>query len=117
MDVYENISFGLKIQKKNNIKERVLTMLEFFGIQNLKNRYPNQLSGGQQQLVAIARSLVLEPKILLLDEPLSNLDVNLKTKMHDEILKLKEKFEVTMVYVTHDHNEAFLLSDEIVVLD
>jgi ABC-type Fe3+/spermidine/putrescine transport system ATPase subunit len=117
MSVYENISFGLEVQKADHIKERVLNILDFFNITNLKNRYPNQLSGGQQQLVAIARSLVLNPKILLLDEPLSNLDVKLKTKMQDEILKLKEKFSVTIVYVTHDHREAFVLADEIVVLN
>ena len=117
MSVYENIALGLELKKSKDIKTKISEILEFFGILKLQNRYPNQLSGGQQQLVAIARSLVLNPKILLLDEPLSNLDVKLKTKIKDQIKELQKSFSVTIIYVTHDHHEAFSLANEIVVLN
>ena len=114
LSVYENIAFGLQIQKDKNIKSKVLEILDFFGIAKYQNSYPNQLSGGQQQLIAIARSLVLKPKILLMDEPLSNLDIHLKEKMRKEIKKLRDKFDITIIYVTHDHIEASYLGDEII---
>ncbi len=117
MSVYENIAFGLELKKSKDIKEKVLEILNFFAITKEQNKYPNQLSGGQQQLVAIARSLVLNPKILLLDEPLANLDVKLKTKMRNQIKELRDKFSVSIIYVTHDHQEAFLLADEIVIIN
>jgi ABC-type Fe3+/spermidine/putrescine transport system ATPase subunit len=117
MSVYENIALGLELKKSKDIKTKISEILDFFGILKLQNRYPNQLSGGQQQLVAIARSLVLNPKILLLDEPLSNLDVKLKTKIKDQIKELQKSFSVTVIYVTHDHHEAFSLANEIVVLN
>ena len=116
MSVYENIAFGLKVQKSQNIEEKVVEILTFFGIEQYKNSYPNQISGGQQQLVAIARSLVLKPKILLMDEPLANLDIHLKKKMRNQIKALRDSFNVTIIYVTHDHEEASALADEILVV-
>ena len=115
--VYKNISFGLKEKKHKNIKETVFEMLDFFNLKNEANKYPHQLSGGQKQLVAISRSLVLKPKILLMDEPLESLDVKLKHKILDYIIKLKQNFNITIVYVTHDHKEAFKIADKIVVLN
>jgi ABC-type sugar transport system ATPase subunit len=94
-----------------------MNMLDHFGITDLAEKYPHQLSGGQKQLVAISRSLVLEPDVLLMDEPLSNLDVQLKRKILEHIKKLKTSFNVTIIYVTHDHREAFAVSDKVVVLD
>ena len=115
--VYENIAFGLKERKAKNIRETVYRMLGFFGLQEHAKKYPHQLSGGQQQLTAIARSLVLDPKILLMDEPLANLDVKLKRKILDHIRGLKENFDLTLVYVTHDHREAFSIADRVMVLN
>ncbi len=117
MSVYNNIAFGLKIKKYENIDTVISETLDFFGIGGYQNKYPGQLSGGQQQLVAIARSLVLKPKILLMDEPLANLDVKLKSKIRNQIKNLKDRFSVTIIYVTHDHREAFQLADEIAVID
>ena len=115
--VYENIAFGLKLKKIVDTKSIILDILNFLGISEHEKKYPSQLSGGQQQLVAIARSMVLNPKILLMDEPLANLDVKLKSKIRNQIKDLKNHFPVTIMYVTHDHNEAFLLADEIVVIN
>ena len=115
--VYKNIAFGLKEQKAEHINETVLEMLDFFNLLEHKEKYPHQLSGGQKQLVAIARSLVLKPKILLMDEPLSDLDVKLKQKLLDYIKKLKQNFDMTIVYVTHDHKEAFAIADQVVVFN
>jgi ABC-type Fe3+/spermidine/putrescine transport system ATPase subunit len=115
--VYKNIAFGLTERKEENVKEAVDKMLDFFGLQEYAEKYPHQLSGGQQQLVAISRTLVLKPKILLMDEPLANLDVKLKRKILDHIKNLKHNFNLTMVYVTHDHKEAFAIADNIVVLN
>jgi len=117
LTVYENIALGLRLRKIKNMKSIILETLDFLRIDAHQNKYPNQLSGGQQQLVAIARSLVLNPKILLLDEPLANLDVKLKSKIRDQIKALKNNFSVTIIYVTHDHREAMQLADEIVVLN
>ena len=126
--VYKNIAFGL-IERKparrqevtDNVKETVLEMLNFFGLESHAEKYPHQLSGGQKQLVAISRSLALKPKILLMDEPLANLDVKLKRKILEHIKKLKQSRTfgagLTIVYVTHDHKEAFAIADKIVVLD
>ena len=115
--VYKNIVFGLIERKEENVKESVYKMLDFFGLQEYADKYPHQLSGGQQQLVAISRSLVLKPKILLMDEPLANLDVKLKRKILEHIKNLKQNFDLTIVYVTHDHNEAFAIADNVVVLN
>lgn len=119
--VYKNIAFGLTERKESNIKDTVYKMLRFFGLQEQSEKYPHQLSGGQKQLVAISRSLVLKPKILLMDEPLSNLDVKLKRKTLEHIKNLRQSKEfgtdLTIIYVTHDHKEAFAIADKIVVLD
>ena len=115
--VYKNIAFGLKERKEKNIKEKVFNMLKKFGIQEHAKKYPHQLSGGQKQLVAISRSLILKPKILLMDEPLNNLDVKLKAKMLELILDLKNNFNLTIIYVTHDHKEAHEIADKIMVLN
>ena len=118
--VYKNIAFGLTEQKQydeKKIKNTVLNMLEFFGLQKHADKYPHQLSGGQKQLIAISRSLVLKPKILLMDEPLANLDVKLKRKILEHIKELKKNFDLTIIYVTHDHKEAFTIADKVVVMD
>ena len=115
--VYKNIAFGLEERKEKNIRETVLKMLGFFGLEEQAGKYPHQLSGGQKQLVAISRSLVLKPSILLMDEPLANIDVKLKRKILEHIKKLKSNFDLTIVYVTHDHKEAFAIADKIVVLN
>jgi len=120
LTVYENIAFGLKIIPGNTdekIRSNISEILNFFGIYGHQQKYPNQLSGGQQQLVAIARSLVLKPKILLMDEPLANLDVKLKSKIRNQIKNLSHVFSISIIYVTHDHHEAFNLADEIVVIN
>jgi ABC-type Fe3+/spermidine/putrescine transport system ATPase subunit len=115
--VYKNIAFGLIERKEKNVKKTVFEMLDFFGLQEYAQKFPHQLSGGQQQLVAISRALVLKPKILLMDEPLANLDVKLKRKILEHIKNLRQNFNLTLVYVTHDHREAFAIADEIVVIN
>ena len=115
--VYKNIAFGLTERKEKNVKETVFEMLDFFGLQEYSEKFPHQLSGGQKQLVAISRSLVLKPKILLMDEPLANLDVKLKRKILEHIKNLKQNFNITLVYVTHDHKEAFEIAEKVVVLE
>lgn len=115
--IYKNIAFGLIERKEKNVKDTVFKMLDFFGLEEHAQKYPHQLSGGQKQLIAISRSLVLKPKILLMDEPLANLDVKLKRKILEHIRNLKQNFDLTIIYVTHDHKEAFAIADKIVVLD
>jgi len=117
--VFHNIAYGLKLQKlpKNVIKEKVTEALESVGLTGLGRRYPGQLSGGQQQRVALARALVRNPKVLLLDEPLSNLDAKLREKMRFEIKSLVRRMHMTAVYVTHDQAEAMVISDRIAVMD
>lgn len=115
--IYKNIAFGLQEKKEQNIKNKVFEILDFFNLTEHALKYPHQLSGGQKQLTAIARALVLNPKILLMDEPLSSLDVKLKRKMLEHIQKLKENFKLSIIYVTHDHREAFSIADNIVVLN
>jgi len=117
LSVYKNIAFGLEEQKADRIKEKVFEILHHFDLEEFAGKYPHQLSGGQQQLVAIARSLVLKPDVLLMDEPLANLDVKLKRKMLAHIKKLKQDFNLTMIYVTHDHREAFSIADRVIVLN
>lgn len=117
--VFDNVAYGLKIQKlpKKEIQKRVEEILESVGLKGLEKRYPGQLSGGQQQRVALARALVRNPKVLLLDEPLSNLDAKLREKMRFEIKSLVRQRNMTSVYVTHDQAEAMVISDRIAVMD
>ncbi len=119
MTVYDNVAYGLKIRKlpKDEIRRRVKEVLELVRLTGLENRYPTQLSGGQQQRVALARALVIEPKVLLLDEPLSNLDAKLRIEMREEIKKIQRKLGITTIYVTHDQEEAMVISDRIAVLN
>jgi len=119
MRVFDNIAYGLKLQKlpKHGIKEKVTEILESVGLAGLEGRYPGQLSGGQQQRVALARALVRNPKVLLLDEPLSNLDAKLRERMRFEIKSLVKRMHITAVYVTHDQAEAMVISDRIAVMD
>ena len=116
--VFENVAFGLKIRRNTNdeVVKKVQQALSQVGLAGYDKRYPNELSGGQQQRVALARSLVVEPDILLLDEPLSNLDAKLREKMRTELKDLQKRTGITFVYVTHDQAEALALSDQIVVM-
>ena len=117
-NVYENVVFGLKLRKvpAAEAKKKVFDTLALVNLAGLEQRYPNELSGGQQQRVALARSLVVEPEILLLDEPLSNLDAKLRERMRTELKELQRRTGITFVYVTHDQAEALALSDRIAVM-
>ena len=119
MDVFQNIAFGLEMKKldKSQIKEKVNEVLELVGLTNQKSRLPSALSGGQQQRVALARAIVIKPKILLMDEPLGALDKNLRNDMQKQIKNLHKNLNITVVYVTHDQDEAMFLSDKIVLMD
>lgn len=118
MTVADNVGYPLKIQKvpKEERDRRVQEMLELVHLGEYSQRYPNQLSGGQQQRVALARALVAQPGLLLLDEPLSNLDAKLRESMRFEILEIQKKTGITVVYVTHDQSEAMAMSDRVVVM-
>ena len=118
LTVFDNVGFGLSLQHRPavEIRDRVQTMLVLVRLSGLEDRYPGQLSGGQQQRVAIARALVLHPRLMLLDEPLSNLDAKLRVEMRAEIKQLHSKLGLTSIYVTHDQAEALSLSDRIVLL-
>lgn len=118
LTVYENIAYGLRVKKlsKKVIRDKIEMILHLMNLIGLENRAPRQLSGGQQQRVALARALVMQPKILLLDEPLSNLDAKLRVEMRAEISKLQQRLGVTTIYVTHDQIEAMTLGHRIVVM-
>ena len=119
MTVAQNVAYGLRFKKgiaKADRDRRVRDILKIVQLEQFGSRYPGELSGGQQQRVALARSLVVEPEMLLLDEPLSNLDANLREEMRFEIRRLHEAFEITTLYVTHDQAEAMVISDRIAVL-
>jgi len=119
MTVFQNLAFGLKIKKlsKNEIRQKVEHALALVQLEGFGDRYPRQLSGGQQQRVALSRALVLEPDILLLDEPLSNLDALLREQMRFEIAQIHKQAGITTIYVTHDQTEAMVISDRIAVLE
>lgn len=119
LNVFENVAYGLNVQRRprSEIQQRVARVLELVELTGLENRAPNQLSGGQQQRVALARALVMEPKVLLMDEPLSNLDAKLREQMRAEIRRIQQQLAITSVYVTHDQIEAMTLSDRIVVMN
>jgi len=118
MNVYDNIAYGLKIQKieKSEIKRRVQKILDLMKMNEFAHRVPSQMSGGQQQRVSLARALVMEPGVLLFDEPLSNLDAKLRIHMRDEIRKIQKEVGITSLYVTHDQSEAMGLSDKVVIM-
>jgi iron(III) transport system ATP-binding protein len=119
MKVYNNIVYGLKLQRLSRplIREKAQKVLEMVGLNGLEDRYPSQLSGGQQQRVALARALVGNPKVLLLDEPLSNLDAKLREELRFEIKSLVRRMGITSVYVTHDQAEAMVISDRVAVME
>jgi iron(III) transport system ATP-binding protein len=119
MTVEQNVGFGLELRKlpRSEVKRRVQQVLEVVQMWPLAARYPAELSGGQQQRVALARAIVIEPEVLLLDEPLSNLDANLREEMRFEIRRLHDEFKITTVYVTHDQTEAMVTSDRIAVMN
>ncbi len=118
MTIYNNIAYGLRTTKmdEKQINKKVLAALDLVGLKNAERRYPNELSGGEQQRVALARVIVMEPHLLLMDEPLSNLDVKLRIHMRTEIRKLQKKLGITCLYVTHDQAEALTVADRIVVM-
>lgn len=119
LTVFENVAYGLNVQRlsRKTIAERVKRVLDLVHLQGYGDRAPGQLSGGQQQRVALARALVMEPKVLLMDEPLSNLDAKLREEMRTEIRRIQRELNITSVYVTHDQIEAMTLSDRIVVMN
>jgi iron(III) transport system ATP-binding protein len=119
MTVFDNVAFGLVERKvpKADIRKRVAAVLDVVGLADFADRRPNQLSGGQQQRVALARTIVIEPAILLLDEPLSNLDKNLRVQMRDELKKLQRTLGITTIFVTHDQEEAMTTADRMAVLN
>ncbi len=118
MTVFGNISYGLKLRKlsKEEIKTKVKDILKVVQLEGLEERKPTELSGGQQQRVALARCIVIEPEIILLDEPLSNLDANLRVTMRQEIRKIQKSLNLTTIFVTHDQEEAMSMSDRIIVM-
>ena len=119
MTVEQNVAFGLKLRRiaAEELRRRVAEILDVVKMRHLAARYPAELSGGQQQRVALARAIVIKPAVLLLDEPLSNLDANLREEMRFEIRRLHEEFRITTVYVTHDQAEAMVTSDRIAVMN
>lgn len=119
MTVFDNVAFGLKMRKlpQDQIRKEVLEMLETVDLTGFENRFPKEMSGGQRQRVALARALVIKPDLLLLDEPLSNLDAKLRVKMRVEIRRLQQKFGFTAIYVTHDQEECFAISDKVAIMN
>lgn len=119
MTIFDNVAFGLKMRKtpESQIKKEVMDMLETVDLTGFENRFPKEMSGGQRQRVALARALVIKPDLLLLDEPLSNLDAKLRVKMRVEIRRLQQKFGFTAIYVTHDQEECFAISDKVAIMN
>jgi putative spermidine/putrescine transport system ATP-binding protein len=118
MTVFQNIAFGLKLRRlgREAIREKVMGVLDLVGLTGFEARHPGQLSGGQQQRVAIARCVVLEPKILLMDEPFSALDAHLRVRLREEVRAIQRRLGLTTIFVTHDQEEALTLADRIVVM-
>jgi spermidine/putrescine ABC transporter ATP-binding subunit len=118
MSIFENVAYGLKMRKtpRREIEERVNRIIHLVGLEETQKRKPSELSGGQQQRIALARALVYEPQLLLLDEPLSNLDAKLRVYMREEIRRIQQEAKVTTIYVTHDQEEALSISDQIAVM-
>lgn len=118
MNVFDNVSYGLRVKKKSKdeIEKRVQQALALMQLEGMEKRFPNQMSGGQQQRVAVARALVMNPEVLLLDEPLSNLDAKLRENVRVELRQIQQKMGLSTIYVTHDQSEALSMSDAIVVL-
>ena len=119
MTAFQNVAYGLNLRRvpKQEIERRVDEILALLGLTGLERRYPHQLSGGQQQRVSVARSLVVRPKVLLLDEPFSNLDAKLRIQMRQEMRELLRRLGISAVYVTHDQEEAMVISDRILLMD
>lgn len=121
MTVYENIAYGLKLRKceKNEMERKIFKILDMVEIEtnDVKKRHPGQYSGGQQQRIALARALVLEPKLLLMDEPLSNLDAKVRQRLRVEICRIQKELGITAVYVTHDQDEALSMADQVVLMN
>ena len=118
LSIYENVAYGLRVQKlpAQEIRERTERALELMQLTSMARRFPSQVSGGQQQRIALARAIVIEPSVLLFDEPLSNLDAKLREYMRDELRKLQKRLGITSLYVTHDQSEAMAISDRIVIM-
>ena len=118
MTVYENVTYGLRVRRvpREAMKKQAAEILALIQLDGMEDRFPNQLSGGQQQRVALARALILNPKLLLLDEPLSNLDAKLRSYMREEIIKIRENLNLTIIFVTHDQEEAMSIADKIAVM-
>ena len=119
MTIYDNVAFGLKMRKMSaeQVEKEVMAMLETVDLIGFEKRFPKELSGGQRQRVALARALVIKPDLLLLDEPLSNLDAKLRVKMRVEIRRLQQQFGFTAIYVTHDQEECFAISDKVAIMN
>jgi len=119
LTVFDNVAFGLKMRRmdKETIRKEVLHMLKVVDLEGFENRFPREMSGGQRQRVALARALVIKPDLLMFDEPLSNLDAKLRVKMRVEIRKLQQELGFTAIYVTHDQEECFAISDKVAIMN
>ena len=119
MSVLDNVEFGLRMRRvsKNERRERAAAVLSLVGLEGVEKRKPAEISGGQQQRVALARALVIEPAVLLLDEPLANLDRNVRLRTRDELRSLQQRLRITTIFVTHDQEEALAIADRIAVMD
>ena len=118
LTIYENVAYGLRVKKlpASEIHARTQKAINLMQLDSMEKRFPNQLSGGQQQRVALSRAIVFEPKVLLFDEPLSNLDAKLREQMRDELRLLQQRLGITSLYVTHDQAEAMAISDKVVIM-